>query len=127
MEQTNDELRKRMEREIKDIKLWNLEFIGKLDSKLIDFEKLMTTRIPDLSESQIQIIKEKNEPIITFEKVSDKLEFITINRPMSKKDILRIPSVSSNFEEPYITVENPYKKEETINIHRPKKKNSINQ
>lgn len=125
MEQPNDELRKRMEKESRDIKLWNHELIGKLDSELIDFEKLMTTRIPDLDESQIQIIKETNKPIITFEKVSDKLEFITIHRPTLKKEMLRIPSVSSNSKEPYITVENPNRREEIINIHRPKKKNPI--
>lgn len=121
MEQPNDELRKRIEKETGDIKMWNQELIGKLDPELINFEKLMTTRIPDLNESQIQTIKETNKPIITFEKVSDKLEFITIHRPTLKKEMLRIPSVSSNSEEPYITVENPYGREEIINIHRLKK------
>jgi len=121
VEQPNDELRKRIEKETGDIKMWNQELIGKLDPELINFEKLMTTRIPDLNESQIQTIKETNKPIITFEKVSDKLEFITIHRPTLKKEMLRIPSVSSNSEEPYITVENPYGREEIINIHRLKK------
>jgi len=122
VEQPNEEIRKRMEKDTKDVKLWDNELIGKLDSELIDFEKFMTTWLPDLDESQIKMIRETNNPMVTFEKVNDKLEFITINRPKPKKEILRIPSVSLSLGEPYITVDNPNGREEIINMHRPKKK-----
>ena len=124
MEQPNKDLRKRGEKDVREILSENHELIGTLDSDLIDYEKLITTRIPALDENQLQMIRETNEPMITTEKVSDKLEFITIHRAKMKEEILRIPNVSPNSEEPYITVENPNRREEIINIHRPKKENT---
>ena len=124
MEQPNEDLRKRAEKDIRDIISEDHEIIATLDSDLIDYEKLITTHIPDLDESQLQMIRETNEPMISTEKVSDKLEFFTIHRAKLKEDIIRIPNVSVNSEEPFITVENPNGREEIINLHQLKKENA---
>lgn len=77
-----------------------------------------------LFESQLQMIRETNEPMITTEKVSDKLEFFTNHRAKLKEDIIRIPNVSLNSEESFVTVENPNGREEIINLHQLKKENT---
>jgi len=119
MEQPNEELRKQIEN---DIKLLDYEYSRKLDSELIDFSKSTTTWPPEIDEIKKKIIREIVNPIAASEKVNDKLDFITINRPEPKKEILRIPTTSSNLGEPFITVEDPKRREEIITIHRPKKK-----
>ena len=124
MDQPDEDLRKRGEKDFRDIISKEHELFETLDSEHIEYEKLITTRIPDLDESQLQMIRETNEPMITTEKVSDKLEFITIHRTQLKEDIIRIPIVSLNSEEPYITAENPNGSEEIINIHQLKKENT---
>jgi hypothetical protein len=119
MERPNEESRKQIEN---DIKLLDYEDIKKLDYGLIDFSKSTSTWLPEIDENKKRIIREIVNPVATSEKVNDKLEFITINRPEPKKEILRIPSISSNRGEPFITVENPKSREEIITIHRSKKK-----
>ena len=126
MEQFDEDLRKRGEKYFRDIISEEPDLIETLDSEFVDYEKLITTHIPDLDESQLQIIKETNESMITTEKVSDKFEFITIHRAKLKEDIIRIPNVSLNSEEPFITVENSNGSEEIINIHQLKKETTDN-
>jgi len=116
MEQPNEESRKQIEN---DIKLLDYEYIRKLDSAFIDFSKSTSTWLPEIDEIKNKMIKEIVNPIATSEKVNDKLEFITINRPEPKKEILRIPRISSKLGEPFITVENSNDREEIITIHRP--------
>jgi hypothetical protein len=100
--------------------LLDYKHIKKLDYELIDFSK--STWLPEIDEPKKRIIREIVNPIAASEKVNDKLEFITINRPEAKKEILRIPSISSNLGELFITAEDPKGREEIITIHRPKKK-----
>ena len=126
MEQPDEDLRKRGEKYFRDMISEEPDLFETLDSELIDYEKLITTHIPDLDESQLQIIRETNEPMVTTEKVSDKLEFITIHRAKLKEDTIQIPNVSLNSEEPFITVENPNGREEIINIHQLKKETTDN-
>ena len=126
MEQTDKDLRKRGEKYFRDMISEETDLFETLDSELIDYEKLITTRIPNLDESKLQIIIETNEPMITTEKVSDKFEFITIHRAKLKEDIICIPNVSLNSEELFITVENPNGREEIINIHQLKKETTDN-
>ena len=117
MEQPNAESRKQIEN---DIKLLDYEHIRKLDYGLIDFSK--STWLPEIDDVKKRIIREIVNPVATSEKVNDKLDFITINRPEPIKEILRIPRISSNQGELFITVENLKSREEIITIHRSKKK-----
>ena len=118
MDEFAKELQKRHEKEILHRESFNNKFSDLIDADFSEHEKLITTYKPELNANKMEMIRNANEPMITFEEVNDKLEFITIHRPKLNKEIFRIPNVSSSPTEPFITVENPNQKEEIINIHR---------
>ncbi len=119
MKQPNEELLKQFE---KDIELLDYDYIKSLNSELIDFSKLTETWLPEINENTKKLIREKLKPIATFEKITDKLEFVNINKPEAEKEIIRIPSISYKSGGPYILVENSKGREEIITIHRSLKK-----
>ncbi len=118
MDELSHELRKKQEKEMLNHESFNKKIVDLFDSDFSEYEKLITTYKPELENTKLELIRNANEPMITFEEVSDKLEFITIHRPKLNKEIMRIPTVSSSPTEPFITVENPNQKEENINIYR---------
>lgn len=118
MDDLTEELRRRQEREKLDFEVFNNKISDLFDSNFSEHEKLITTYKPELDATKIEQIRNSNEPILTFEEITDKLEIITIHRPSLSKKTIRIPSAPSSPIEPFITVENPNQKEEIINIHR---------
>ena len=118
MDDLTEELRRRQEKEKLDFEIFNNSILDKLESDFSEHEKLITTYKPELDATKIEMIRNANEPMITFEELNDKLEIITIHRPRLNKETIRIPTVSSDPAEPFITVENPNLKEEIITIHR---------